>query len=161
MSAGSLGRAHALRCAWGGRAATSSQWKPPLLAHALLPPRARIAFPRAQILAASQELPSPYYASFVEKLADTAREDIADCAAASYRTLSLVAAQKLFMLRSRDELLRFLCERRPNFVLAGDSLVFQGGDGAAAAAEAHDAAVDSVGLLGSTLAIASDLERIV
>lgn len=118
---------------------------------------------RAQILAASQELPSPYYAPFVEKLADTAREDIADCAAASYRTLSLAAAQKLFMLRSREELLRFLRERRPTFAVVGDAIVFQSGDGAAAAAaaEAQDAAVDSVGLLNSTLAIASDLERIV
>ena len=121
--------------------------------------RARRPASRAQILSASQSLPSEFYAPFVNKLADTAREDIADCAAASYRSLSLAAAQKLFMLASREELMRFLRERRPAFAVVGDALVFQGGADKAAAAAA--AGFDTMGLLASTLAYAADLERIV
>ena len=60
---------------------------------------------------------------------------------------------------SRDELLRFLRERRPAFAVVGDALVFAGGADKSAAAAA--AGLDAVGLLGSTLAYAADLERIV
>jgi CSN8/PSMD8/EIF3K family len=112
-----------------------------------------------QILAASASLPSPFYAPFVARLADTAREDIADCAAASYKSLSLAAAQKLFMLNSKEELLRFLRERRPDFVVSGDNLFF--GESGIAGVEKTKAELDPLGLLGTTLEYAADLERIV
>ena len=89
------------------------------------------------------------------RLADTAREDIADCAAASYRRLSLAAARKLLMLDSTEALLRFLRERRPAIAIVGDALVFQSGEAP------PPAGVDYMGLLGTTLEYAVDLERIV
>jgi len=132
----------------------------PLLPHVARAPPLPLPCARAQILTASQSPPSEFYAPFVARLADTAREDLADCAAAAYRTLSLAAAQKLLMLSSRDELRRFLRERRPAFAVVGDALVFAGG-GADKSAAAAAAGLDAVGLLGSTLAYAADLERII
>lgn len=53
-------------------------------------------------------MPSPeLFGPFVERLTQTVRDDIADCAAASFVTLSLQAAQKLFMFDSPAELKAF------------------------------------------------------
>lgn len=107
-----------------------------------------------QILSASQRLPSEYYGPFVARLATTAREDIADCAATAYKTLSLAAAQKLFMFDSREALLAFLREQRPDLTVAGDAIVFEAG-------EKVKSSVDAMSLLGGALDYATDLERIV
>lgn len=53
-------------------------------------------------------MPAPeLFAPFVERLARTVRDDIADCAAASFGALSLDAAQKLLMFDSQADLLAF------------------------------------------------------
>ncbi|RYG57275.1 hypothetical protein EON66_00770 [archaeon] len=65
-----------------------------------------------QILTASRSLPHALYASFVSELVHTARDDIADCAAASYPSLSLAAAQKMMLFDSQAELVSYLKEAK-------------------------------------------------
>ena len=65
-----------------------------------------------QILAARGSTPSPLYSSFMARLTDTVRDDIADCAAASYATLTLVAAQSMFKFDSMQELAAYLTTKR-------------------------------------------------
>ena len=65
-----------------------------------------------QILAARGSTPSALYSNFMARLTDTVRDDIADCAAASYAMLSLTAAQSMFKFESMRELAAYLQSRR-------------------------------------------------
>lgn len=65
-----------------------------------------------QILAARSAQPSEYFTPFMGRLSDTVREQIADCAAASYGSLSIPAAQKLMMFDSTAELGAYLQQHR-------------------------------------------------
>lgn len=63
---------------------------------------------RVQILAARNVMPSPeFFGPLVERLTLTVRDDIAECAAASFSALSLAAAQKLFMFDNATDFLTF------------------------------------------------------
>ncbi len=68
--------------------------------------------PPPQILAARGQVPSEHYAPFMARLAGTVREQIADCAAAAYKSLSVAAAQKMMMFESAGELASYLQEHR-------------------------------------------------
>ncbi len=66
----------------------------------------------AQILAARSDTPSEHYRGFMEQLTHTVRDDIADCAAASYVSLTAASAQKMFKFESQQELAEYLRDKR-------------------------------------------------
>lgn len=61
-----------------------------------------------QIISCRDAAPSHHYLPFIAKLVDTARDDIADCAAVSYKSLSLTAAQQLMMFDSASALSNYI-----------------------------------------------------
>jgi hypothetical protein len=65
-----------------------------------------------QILAARASVPSEYYAPFMDSLTHTVRDDIAECASASYVTMSLPAAQKMFKFDSASELADYVAKKQ-------------------------------------------------
>ena len=71
-----------------------------------------ITLPHVQILAARASAPSPLYAAFMNRLTAAVRDDIADCAAAAYETLSVAAAQRMFKFESQREIVDYIAQQR-------------------------------------------------
>lgn len=107
-----------------------------------------------KILSAAAASPSPTFAPFLERLAHTVREDIADCAAASYATLSVAAAQRMLMLPSADATRDFLRSSRPDWRVDGATITLKSGDKPRPRVDAHE-------LILQSLAYATEMERIV
>jgi hypothetical protein len=78
--------------------------------HAASPTRCRAQ--ASQILAARASVPSEYYTHFMDSLTHTVRDDIAECASASYASLSLAAAQKMFKFESAAELTDYVAKKQ-------------------------------------------------
>ena len=76
-----------------------------------------------QILAARRNMPVPeLFGPLMEKLTQTVRDDIAECAAASFGTLSLPAAQKILMFESAADLKSFASSKVGEFIYVCKSL---------------------------------------
>ncbi len=99
-------------------------------------------------------MPSPHYGGFMRKLAGTVRDDIAQCAAAAYKDLTVPAACKLLLLPTPAALAAYIVEKGLPWVVAADKVRFS-------AADKPRAEVDAVTLMRNTLAYATELERIV
>lgn len=65
-----------------------------------------------QILAARAAAPSEFYGAFMQRLTAAVRDDIADCAAASYPSLGVDAAQRMFKFDSPAELAEYMRAKR-------------------------------------------------
>lgn len=61
------------------------------------------------VLQARQNFPDELFAEYLSPLEDAVRDKISQCAAASYTSLTLEAAQKLFNFSAREELIEY-CE---------------------------------------------------
>lgn len=59
--------------------------------------------------------PPEYYSFFLTSLLETVRLNISECAAASYQTLSIAAATKVFMFQSQEETLEFIAVLHPDW----------------------------------------------
>ena len=94
------------------------------------------------------------YLPFINKLTDTVRDEIADCSASSYDTLSLDAAQRMMVFGSRDELLAYVQEKQPAWHVEAGVIHFN-------AAQAARLEVPAMTLIANSLAYATELERIV
>lgn len=116
-----------------------------------------------KILACRTSQPSEFFAPFMGRLSDTVREQIADCAAASYGSLSIPAAQKMMMFESVAELGAYLAQHRPEWTVQGNTIRFA----AEAAAAQHTTPsgkrgdVDPQALIQNALQYAIEIERIV
>lgn len=101
--------------------------------------------------------PHPLFKHFLARLEGTLRDDIADCAAAAYPSLSVVAACKMLSLEGGAEALRKYAEGRGlSWVIQGGTLRFTPSDGGG-----KDKLPDSKSILSKALGYAAELERIV
>lgn len=76
-----------------------------------------------QVLHARANFPDPLFKEYLGPLEDAVRDEISQCAAASYGSLSLAAAQKLFNFSSSEELLEY-CEDNEGWTVDGDVIRF-------------------------------------
>ena len=109
-----------------------------------------------QVLNARKKFPDPLFSEYLGPLEDAVRDEISQCAAASYPSLSLDAAQKLFNFSTREELLEY-CADNEEWVVDGDRVRFP---------EKHEARVGREDLpsrrtIGEVLSFAGRLEQIV
>lgn len=100
-------------------------------------------------------MPSGDFSFFMEKIVETVRASIAECAGVAYASLSVTAAQKLLMLDSREELYAFINSAHTDWLIEGDTITFQ------SIAGAKSAEVPSKRLISEALSYATELERIV
>jgi CSN8/PSMD8/EIF3K family len=68
-----------------------------------------------QVLNAREQVPHKYYSYFLESLADTVREAIADCMSAGYDQMSITDAQKMIMVDSTHALKEFIATYHPEW----------------------------------------------
>jgi 26S proteasome regulatory subunit N12 len=68
-----------------------------------------------QVLNAREQVPHKYYSYFLESLADTVREAIADCMSAGYDQMSIADAQKMIMVDSQHALKEFIATYHPEW----------------------------------------------
>ena len=108
-----------------------------------------------QILEAGSSQPSALYGPFLEKLALTVRDDIADCCAASYASLTISEALKMLKLQGGSPALAaYASSRGLEWAIDGEVVRFAPIDKPRARVDAHV-------LMENTLSYANDLERIV
>lgn len=108
------------------------------------------------MLAAATSGPSELYAPFLSKLEHTVRDDIADCAAAAYSSLSVPAALRMLKLSGGAPALVAFSEQQGRgwAVEGGHTLHF-------APAEKEKAVIDAAALLKNVLGYAGEVEKIV
>jgi 26S proteasome regulatory subunit N12 len=109
-----------------------------------------------QILSAKQRqsLPLPVYSIFLDSLADTVRNKIADCSEQAYDSLTVADLQRMMQLQSADEALKFV-QSRAGWAVKGDKIVFLSKQAGA------NTQVDALKTIKQTLEYATELERIV
>ena len=109
------------------------------------------------MLAARASAPSELYAPFLTKLEHTVRDDIADCAAASYATLAVPAALRMLKLEGGAAALEAYSQR------TGRGWVVEDGGATLRFAAAGKAkpALDAGALMDNVLGYAAEVERIV
>ena len=117
-----------------------------------------------KVLSARAQQPSAHFSPFMDRLAGTVREQIADCAASSYASLSLDAAQRMMKFDSSAELAGYLRSHRPEWTVDGSTIHFLASTTAVsprAVPSAKRGDVDPHVLLRNALQYAVELERIV
>jgi 26S proteasome regulatory subunit N12 len=107
-----------------------------------------------KIISCRDAAPSHHYLPFIAKLVDTARDDIADCAAVSYKSLSLTAAQQLMMFDSLSALSDYVRSSKPEWRVDGTTVHFTQQDKVRPE-------VESLTVLSNILGYATEMERIV
>merc|ERR1719215_1787900 len=107
-----------------------------------------------RILSKCKDVPTPYYAGFMSKLRGTVRDEIADCSASSYDTLTLDAAQKMMVFSTRTELLSYIETNQPEWHVEAGTILFN-------AAQKSRLAVPAMSLIANSLHYATELEKIV
>ena len=103
--------------------------------------------------AATSDIP-PSYELFVSNLAQTVRDNIADCLEVAYNTMSLSAAASMMRMDSVDELKEYITEFREDWIVDGDELCFQPPPVGSKASD-----VPSLKLISQSLSYATELER--
>ena len=103
--------------------------------------------------AATSEIP-PSYEFFVSNLAQTVRDNIADCLEVAYNTMSLSAAAAMMRMDSVEELKEYISECREDWILDGEELCFQPPPVGSKASD-----VPSLKLIKQGLSYATELER--
>eukprot|EP00003_Mantamonas_plastica_P003670 TRINITY_DN1288_c0_g1_i4.p2 TRINITY_DN1288_c0_g1~~TRINITY_DN1288_c0_g1_i4.p2 ORF type:complete len:113 (+),score=53.70 TRINITY_DN1288_c0_g1_i4:183-521(+) len=107
----------------------------------------------SKILNASHDVPMEEYNVFLDILVDTVREEVAECAANAYKTLSSKAAKKMLMFETDDDLAEY-CEQNGWKMDDQGVIVFD--------AQEEDAAdIPAIGMVQKTIGYAVELEKIV
>ena len=81
--------------------------------------------------------------------------NIADCAVASYRTLTMQAAKKILMFSTLDEARDFMEDKYPELLVVNDVIDLR------SQKTCKSEEIPSMKLISQTLAYAAELERIV
>jgi len=107
-----------------------------------------------KVMNARKNAPLPQYTLFMDMLADTVREKIADCAEKAYEKYPLSQAAKLLMFNTQQEVDSFIQKR--GWVVESGNIIMKAGMG-------RDKAVDVPALhtIRQTLHYATELVRIV
>jgi len=108
-----------------------------------------------QVLSAASNPPVASYSFFLTSLLETVRTNIAECAAASYSTLTATAAAKILMFTSESEALVFIKEQYPDWAIEGNLIDLR------STKSAKSEEISSHKLIQQTLGYATELERIV
>lgn len=106
-------------------------------------------------MAASTLPPVEYYNFFLRSLLETVRINIGECAAASYSTLTVQAATKIFMFTTEKEVLTFVTSNYPDWSVTGDKIELK----RPTIAKLDN--INSLNLISQNLSYATELERIV
>jgi len=109
-----------------------------------------------KVLQARQHFPDPLFSEYLAPLEDAVRYEISQCAAASYRSLQLDAAVKLFNFSSHEDLLDY-CEDFEDWKVEDGRIQFP--EKKEAQVSRDD--IPSRRTIGEVLAFASRLEQIV
>lgn len=107
------------------------------------------------VLSAKATMPSPHYGCFMDMLLDTVREAIAECSEVAYTTLSLKAAREMMIFESEAELLAYVADNRPEWLVADGAIHFEG------VKSKKVQEIPSMRLIAETLSYATEIERIV
>lgn len=110
----------------------------------------------SKVLEARNTLPHPDWKPFIEKLLETVREAIAECVQVAYQSLSFQEAQQLLIFSSKDALLAYVTEQKPEWQIKNESLWFTPPK---QNLQAQD--IPSMRLIKESLAYATELDRIV
>lgn len=111
-----------------------------------------------QVTQAASKPPSHLYSFFLKSLLETVRVSIAECAEASYATLSLASAKEILMFDSETEAREFLTEKCSHWA-ESSSGHFRLKEPTPEAPSAED--VPSQELISQVLSYASEMDRIV
>ncbi|KAM9984768.1 hypothetical protein ACTFIY_009181 [Dictyostelium cf. discoideum] len=105
-----------------------------------------------KIIQSRSGVPSEYYQVFLDILADSIKEDIANCSEKSFKTLSLKDAEKVLLFNDNNQFQQYIKER--NWKVQGDVIQFGNN-------ENQSVEIPSLQLIHQTLHYAKELERIV
>ena len=108
-----------------------------------------------QVMAAAAKPPVAYYSFFLNSLLKTVRTNIAECAAASYSTLSIQGATQILMFNNDKDTTTFIQEEYPDWVVTGNDIDLR------ATKHAKSEEIASQRIIQQTLGYATELERIV
>lgn len=108
-----------------------------------------------QVMSAASQPPEEYYSFFLTSLLETVRINIAECAAASYRTLTLSAAKNILMFGSDQETLDFIAEHHEDWKVTDKVIELR------STKTTRVDSVPAIKLVQQNLAYATELERIV
>ena len=108
-----------------------------------------------QVMEAAKHPPVECYSFFLNSLLETVRVNIADCAVASYRTLTMQAAKKILMFSTLDEARDFMEDKYPELLVVNDVIDLR------SQKTCKSEEIPSMKLISQTLAYAAELERIV
>ncbi|RAL41315.1 hypothetical protein DM860_010109 [Cuscuta australis] len=109
-----------------------------------------------RVLSARQAVPHEAYAYFMDVLAKTVRDEIAGCSEKAYDSLSIKDAQQMLLFSSDQELLEYVTEEHPEWVVKDGLIIFQRVKDSAPCKE-----IPSLHLINQTLSYARELERII
>lgn len=107
------------------------------------------------VLAAAENPPVSYYVFFLKSLLETVRMNIGDCAAASYSTLTTIAATKILMFASEKETLQFISQYYPDWSVHSGLINLR------ATKSLKSEEIPSLKVISQSLTYATELERIV
>mmetsp|Transcript_25423 Transcript_25423/g.25669 ORF Transcript_25423/g.25669 Transcript_25423/m.25669 type:complete len:264 (+) Transcript_25423:197-988(+) len=108
-----------------------------------------------QVMEAAAHPPVEYYSFFLTSLLETVRTNIAECAAASYRTLSVTAAKDILMFSTEQETLDFIADQHEDWNVMKDVIEMK----KMKAVRADG--IPAMKLVQQNLSYATELERIV
>lgn len=109
-----------------------------------------------EVLVAKSNVPDPTYNFFMENLLETVRDSIADCIEVSYKSMKLDDAIVMMKFDSSSELQEYVQEKREDWIVEGDRLMFQPPPMGSKAVD-----IPSMKLMAQSLSYATELERIV
>ncbi len=108
-----------------------------------------------QVMAAASKPPLASFSFFLNSLLETVRTNVAECAAASYSTLSIQGATEILMFNNDKDTVQFIKNQYPDWVIAGNSIDLR------AIKQAKSEEIASHRIIQQTLGYATELERIV
>ncbi|KAK8815363.1 hypothetical protein WA158_003575 [Blastocystis sp. Blastoise] len=77
-----------------------------------------------KVLSSFDNIPIPSLRGFVEPLIITVRSEIDDCVHCSYRQMNINTLQHYLYFNTKDELLNYIHEKHPEWVLENDMVIF-------------------------------------
>ncbi|KAL6652047.1 hypothetical protein ACP70R_010972 [Stipagrostis hirtigluma subsp. patula] len=108
-----------------------------------------------RLFSARQAVPHETYVYFIDHLAETARDEIADCSSQAYDYLPVSDAKEMLMFTSDEELLEYISEEQHEWEIKNCSVFFD------VAKSKPDVALPCFKMIKQTLSYAQELEQIV
>ena len=126
----------------------------------------------------TSSLPSPFFSPFMASIVGSVRDDIAQCAASAYPSLTVAAAQKMLMLESPDALKAYINDKQLGWHISRTGVITFPEEESSVGGGAHlppttpilltpDAAAalrpgtDAFSLMSEVIGFATSIERII